>query len=94
MQSLKDKVGYVSLKVKYYEQQEMNFPALSGGSENKLDFLNIEEKDIDDDHDILPMNPIQEKDNKIAELEQKISEQAVANAEFDRIREALTKNNS
>ena len=30
MQSLKEKVGYVSLKTKYMERQARNFPSLPG----------------------------------------------------------------
>ena len=88
MQGLREKVGYASLKIKYYEYQAKNFPSISGNNQENVGYSNIEDCDNDEECEILPMNPIQEKDKKIAELEQKLSE---SSADFDNLRETLTK---
>ena len=43
--------------------------------------MNFEENETTDEPDIVPINPIEEKDRKIAELEKMISEQAKVSSE-------------
>ena len=63
MLSLKRSVGYESLKAQYMRQ----FPTLHKESNNTFDDLN-DNDEIDDD--IVPLNPIERRDAKIAQLEQ------------------------
>ena len=48
MQSLRIKVGYVSLKIKYFEHQARNFPSLSGNNQATSGYSNMEEGDVQD----------------------------------------------
>ena len=71
MKSIRIKLGYVSLKVQYMEQQQRNFPALGktkipDAYENMIEDVNTEE----DDSTLL----VNEKDTKIVALEKTISD--------------------
>ena len=90
MQSLKIKVGYVSLKIKYFETQAKNFPSLPGSTQQEESgYSNMEEADTNEE--ILPINPIEEKDKKIAELEKLLAEQSIASSDMNQLQEKLTK---
>ena len=74
MQAIKATTGYESLKVKYMRQLARNFPNLQGepqfdttqSGEMDRDLENEEETEVS--MSILPINPIIEKDQEIAEL--------------------------
>ena len=70
MQSLYSQVGYVSLKTKYMEKQARNFPSLPGFDTEISS--NMEENSESDNLEIVPCNPIEEKDKQIAALENSI----------------------
>lgn len=76
MQSLKNKVGYVSMKIKYIEQQAKMFPSLLGfpgekSSEQELEGAwSMEEGENGKMTAIL--NPIEERDKTICEQKQQI----------------------
>ena len=63
MADLKRTIGYVSLKSQYLKQ----FPSL--GSDSVSTMEEAEQGDDDGDEDLLPTNPIERRDAKIAELE-------------------------
>ena len=86
MESLKTQVGYMSLKSKHVEKQARNFPSLPGFDTDISS--NMEEHDL---QDIVPMNPIEEKDRKIAALEKNIDTWKSKETENIQLREALTK---
>ena len=70
MESLKAQAGYVSLKTKFMEKQARNFPALPGFDTDIRS--NMEENGESEFQEIVPSNPIEEKDKKIAVLEKYI----------------------
>ena len=92
MQSLKAQVGYVSLKTKYMEKQARNFPPLPGFDTDIRS--NMEESSDIDFEDIIPMNPIEEKDNKIANLEKKLENLKEKETEINQLKEALSKSSA
>ena len=70
MKSLKEQVGYVSLKTKYMERQARNFPSLLGFD---TDIISRMDENLNGElEDIVPVNPIEEKDKHIAALEKKV----------------------
>ena len=71
MHSLRTSVGYVSLKTKYLELQARNFPFLPGFDTDISS--NMEENELGEEG-IVPVNPIEEKDRQIAELEKSVEE--------------------
>jgi hypothetical protein len=78
MNSLKIKVWFSSLKSKYLESQDRNFPNLLGntlpaGNNDIIEEVN-EHREI-----IIPVNPIEEKDPKIAILEKALEATKVKN---------------
>ena len=85
MESLKHKVGYVSLKMKYQEAQAKHFPSLRGINQPGYTM------DEDDVEEVLPTNPIEEKDKKIEELEKTLATQKEEISELNQLKEALTK---
>ena len=94
MQSLKLTVGYVSLKIRYFEQQSRNFPPLSrqNPGNDGYESMDRDERPDEEAHiEVLPVNPIEEKDSKIAELEKQIEALKVEANEVPALKEGLTK---
>ena len=97
MQSLRMTVGYVSLKIRYFEQQSKNFPPLNkAASANVEGYADMDrDQGLDENHtDVLPLNPIEEKDKKILELEKQIDDLRNDAGEVPALREGLTKVNA
>ena len=86
MQSLKTQVGYVSLKTKYMEKQARNFPYLPGFDIEICS--NMEENSDADTLEIFPINPIEEKDMKIASLDKKVESLNAKELEICQFKEA------
>ena len=63
-------MGYISLKTRYLEQQARNFPSLNRKDTGQEGSTMEENQDTDEP--IMPSNPIEEKDMKIALLETEI----------------------
>ena len=85
MESLRQQVGYVSLKIKHLEQQAKNFPSLPG-------FDNEEKSNMCEDYDedeIVPVNPLEEKDNQIANLEKQVALLKEKEAEHSDLKQRL-----
>ena len=69
MESLRQQVGYVSLKIKHMELQAKNFPSLPG-------FDNEEKSNMCEEYDedeIVPIDPLEDKDNQIHALEKQVA---------------------
>ena len=80
MQSLRDKVGYVSMKIKHAEKQAQMFPSLIGlpgekSSEQELNTLwNMEEGELAEVGGFTTiLTPVEEKDKIISEQNLKTS---------------------
>ena len=86
MQSLKSQVGYVSLKTKYVEQQARSFPSLPG-----FDTDISSSMDEVDSEDLVPVNPIEEKDKQIAALEKTVGEMKTKESEIIHLKETVFK---
>ena len=94
MQSLRLSVGYVSLKIRYFEHQSRNFPPLNKttpGIEGYGDMDREEAPEEDSVTAVCPVNPIQEKDTKIAALEKQIADLKVEASDIPALKEGLTK---
>ena len=89
MESLKTQVGYVSLKTKFVEKQARNYPALPGFDTDIRS--NMEENGESEIQEIVPSNPIEEKDKKIAVLEKYIETLKIKEKENTSLKEALSK---
>ena len=81
MQSLREKIGYVSLKTRFLELQAKNFPSLQGFDTDIVN--NMEEHDVECT-DILPENPIEVKDRYISNLEKEIED---LHEEYERLKQ-------
>ena len=81
---MRARVGYTSLKTLYMEEQARNFPSLKG-TEQKVAEIN------EDDDDLLPMNPIEQKDKKIASLLKDLETTKAKDDQINSLKEALTK---
>ena len=92
MMSLKSQLGYVSLKTKHMERQARHFPSLPGFDTEISS--NMDEIGDTDSADIVPMNPIEEKDKKIAALEKNLELLKSKETEIASLKEALTKSTS
>ena len=68
MEWLKRSVGYESLKSQYLRQ----YPSLNVEKSSNMD----EQIDADDEEELLPSNPIERRDAKIAELEKNVADMA------------------
>ena len=66
MEWLKRSVGYESLKSQYLRQ----YPSLNVEKSSNMD----EQIDADDEEELLPSNPIERRDAKIAELEKNVAD--------------------
>ena len=86
MQSLYAQVGYVSLKTKHMEQQARSFPSLPGFDSDIPS--NMEENDLED---LVPVNPIEEKDKQIAALEKSVEHMGTKDSEIAQLKESLCK---
>ena len=84
MQNLRARVGYASLKTLYMEDQAKNYPALNG-REGYISEI------VEDEEAITPMNPIELKDKKIANLTRKLTEYKEKDTEINQLKETLTK---
>ena len=84
MEGVKSKHGYSSLKQKYFEQNP-----IPGGAGN----FGIEERtDVNEDEDnILPMNPIEHKDQQLASLQKALEESRKEVQDIASVREQLVK---
>ena len=87
MQSLRAKVGYASLKTIYMEDQARQFPSLTG-----KDTVNTEMHEEDDE--VVPTNPIEQKDKKIASLIKDLELAKAKDEEIKNLKEALNKSSS
>merc|ERR1712208_280133 len=87
MQSLREKVGYVSLKTRYNEIQAKNFPSLLGEeqieNESKMDELT----DLDDTS--AAATPNDDKDEKIASLEAQVNKLKDKDDEINNLQEVI-----
>ena len=73
MQHLKTRIGYTSLKIQYQEKQQQEFPKLGGFGQEENGFARMVEQDIPE-QDLEPNDSAEAKDEKIASLEQKLSD--------------------
>ena len=95
MQSLRDKVGYVSMKIKHAEKQARMFPSMIGllgekSSEQELQSLWTMEEG--EQKDFIPiLTPVEEKDKIIAEQEAKLQVLLERQQEAPSLAEALEK---
>ena len=87
MESLRHKVGYISLKLKYAESQARNFPSLTGNIHTG--YTMEENQEVVEDGDIVPMNPLDEKNKKIVELEKALEAQKKETANAEEIKNDL-----
>ena len=88
MQSLRAHVGYVSIKVKYTEMQARNFPSLPGFD---TDISRSMEENLDGEEYLVPNNPIEEKDRRIAALEQNVEKLKTKEDEISNLKKDLAK---
>ena len=86
MQSRKAQTGYVSLKTKYMEKQARHFPSLPG-FDSDISSSMEENGEVD----IVPINPIEEKDLQIAALEKNVESLKSKDIEILQLKEALSK---
>jgi len=86
MHGLRAQVGYVSLKTKHMEKMAKNFPSLPGFD---ADFAS--NMDEDDSCDIVPINPLEEKDRQIAVLESKVKRLTEGESEVSCLKDNLAK---
>ena len=89
MESLYAKVGYPSLKAKYFQHQAKNFPALNGADSARN--TNMEENEDYDEDFLTPMNPLDEKNKEIASLVKQLDEKSTTMDELNTAKEALKK---
>ena len=83
MNMVKTKHGYSSLKQKYFEQNP-----IPGGAGN---FGISEREDSIEDSDIVPMNPIEEKDLQLSNLQQALEESRKEVQDIVSLKESLVK---
>ena len=74
---LKIKTGYTSLKAQYLEMQSRHFPRPGGDTvpSNEMDKIDALQTDL------LPANPIEERDSKISSLQESLTLSAASNKE-------------
>ena len=76
---LKIKTGYTSLKTQYLEMQSWHFPRPGGGTapsnSNEMDKIDALQTDL------VPSNPIEERDSKISSLQESLTLSAASNKE-------------
>lgn len=95
MQSLRDKIGYVSMKIKFTERQSRMFPSMLGlpgelSSEQELQGVwQMNENSDNADHPIL--TPIEEKDQIISEQNSKIKVLLENHDELPKLKATLEK---
>ena len=95
MQSLRDKLGYVSMKIKYNERQTQMFPSMLGlpgemSSEQELKGVWQMNENLDTaDHPIL--TPIEEKDKIITEQNSKLKILLENHEELPKLKAAMEK---
>ena len=95
MESLKKKVGYISLKIKHAEKQALMFPSLLGvpgekSSEQEVEKLwDMEEGDTGEEVEFL--TPIEERDRQIAKQKDEIENLKQIKIESPQTGEALDK---
>ena len=92
MEMLKIHHGYTSLKVKHAEYQSRNFPPLHGSVQNRNNM--DDDSEACEDDEILPINPLDEKNKRIAELENSLAGLKTEISESDQLKEKLTKANA
>ena len=87
IQHLKIKLGYTSLKTRYLENLAKHFPSLNRAEnlENQ-----IEDK-LENDDDIIPMNPIELKDKEIASLTVNLEKSIAKELALNNLKEDLKK---
>ena len=84
MEFIKVKHGYRSLKTKYYEQ----FPNLGGAGNFGISDI---PENVDDEGEIVPMNPVVEKDRQIAELKKALETSEKELSDISAIKDNLVK---
>ena len=88
--SLKIKTGYTSLKTQYLEMQSWHFPRPGGGTApsnyNEVDKIDALQTDL------VPSNPIEERDSKISSLQESLTASAASIQEKDHAIAELKKN--
>jgi hypothetical protein len=82
--NLRARLGYASLKSLYMEDQAKNFPSLNGTDKVATEMNEDEEA-------FVPMNPIEQKDRKIAALLKDMESLKAKDEEINSLKEALTK---
>ena len=85
IQSLRSQVGYVSLKTMHMEKMAKNFPSLPGFDSDIPSSMD-EDNNIED---VVPINPIEEKDKKITALEKQLEKLESKEAELASLKEAF-----
>ena len=87
MEMIKFKHGYRSLKEKYYEQ----FPYLGGAGNFGMSDM-VDKSDFSEgDDDVVPINPIKEKDNQIVELKRALEGSKKEISDVNAVKERLNK---
>ena len=102
MQSLRDKVGYVSMKIKHAERQAQMFPSMLGLSPGELsseqevqNLWNMDERDANEEAGFTPiLTPLEEKNKIIAEQNSKIKTLVENQNKIPSLRETLDKTES
>ena len=87
MEFIKIKNGYRSLKSKYFEQ----FPNPGGAANFCISDMQETPVNSGDDEDIVPQNPIEEKDRQIAELKKALEESRSEVNDVTDIKDCLVK---
>ena len=95
MQSLRDKVGYVSMKIKHAEKQARMFPSmigLPGEKSSEQELQNLWSMEEGEQKDFTPiLTPVEEKDKIIAEQEAQLQALLERQQEVPSLAEALEK---
>ena len=101
MESVKLQDGFVSLKTRYMEQQARAFPALgrkqawgdraTGQQATDIDNADNVNQNEEDQFDILPVSPVEERDAKIANLKKDLDNLQKQTKEMNILQENLTK---
>ena len=96
MESVRIQDNYVSLKTKYLEQQARSFPSLSKDKPdedhvNQSDQIDNQDRDLQEDPDVLPISPLEEKDALITEMKKKMEDLNEQIKTMNEMRETLTK---
>ena len=96
MESLRLQDNYVSLKTKYLEQQARSFPCLGRNKaatdeNNQSEAIDNLDINLQEDADVLPISPIEERDAQIADMNKQMNSLQEQIKDMNIMKEALTK---